>query len=97
MMQPRDGNTEPARLVYYELCVSVVFVTLRRPSRVHKLRRREWGVVRGLPYTLVSLLVGWWGVPWGLIYTPLTLWTNLTGGRQMPCLPGPAVAGSRPD
>jgi hypothetical protein len=27
--------------------------------------------------------LGWWGVPWGLIYTPLTLWTNLSGGRAV--------------
>jgi hypothetical protein len=32
---------------------------------------------------MVSLLLGWWGVPWGLIYTPLTLWSNLSGGREV--------------
>jgi hypothetical protein len=31
----------------------------------------------------LSLLFGWWGLPWGLIYTPLTLWTNLSGGRDV--------------
>jgi hypothetical protein len=71
------------RWVYYEFCISLVFITLRQPSRVARLRPGEWGLVRGLPYTLVSLLLGWWGIPWGCIYTPLTVWTNLTGGRAV--------------
>jgi hypothetical protein len=69
------------RVVFYEWCVSLLFVTVRRPSRLYRLRAEERGIVRGLPYTLVTLVFGWWGVPWGLVHTPLVLWTNLTGGR----------------
>jgi hypothetical protein len=68
-------------LVFYEYCVSFLFWTLRRPGRLVRLRPGERGVWRGLPYALASLLLGWWGVPWGLVYTPLVLWTDLTGGR----------------
>ncbi len=78
-----EGNVAAGRLVYYELCVSALFFTLRRPSRLHCLRPGERGIVRGLPYALASVLLGWWGVPWGLIYTPLVLWTDLTGGREV--------------
>jgi hypothetical protein len=70
------------RFVFYEYCISVVVATLRRPTGVYFLRSGELGLVRGLPFTLISLLLGWWGVPWGLIYTPLTLVTNLSGGRD---------------
>jgi hypothetical protein len=69
--------------VFYELCVSLVFVTLRKPSRLYRLRPGEWGWRRGLPYALGSFLLGWWGLPWGLVYTPLVLWTNLSGGRTI--------------
>jgi hypothetical protein len=72
-----------ARFVYYEFCISLVFATLRRPTRVYLLRPDELGLLRGLPFTLVSLLLGWWGIPWGLIYTPLTIYTNLAGGRDV--------------
>lgn len=71
------------RYVCYEYCISVIFLTLRKPSRVHHLRPRELGLWRGLPYTLISLLLGWWGIPWGVIYTPLTIFTNLSGGRDV--------------
>src|SRR5262245_20470014 len=73
----------PGRLVFYEYCISFVFLTLRRPTPVQRLQPGEWGLMRGLPYTLLTLVLGWWGVPWGLIYTPLVLWTNLSGGREV--------------
>jgi hypothetical protein len=71
------------RLVFYEYCISLILVTLRRPSEIHLLRPGERGLVRGLPYSLLSFLLGWWGIPWGIIYTPLTLITNFSGGRDI--------------
>ena len=68
------------RFVFYEYCISLLICTLRRPSDVVFLRAGEWGWVRGIPFTLLSLAFGWWGVPWGVIYTPLTLVTNFSGG-----------------
>jgi len=69
-----------ARFVFFEVCISLIFLTLRRPTDVYFLRANDLGLARGLPYTLASLLLGWWGVPWGIIYTPLVLLTNLSGG-----------------
>ena len=68
------------RFVFYEYCISFVVVSVRRPSDIYFLPRGDTGVVRSLPYVLISLLLGWWGVPWGPVYTPLTLLTNLSGG-----------------
>ncbi len=71
------------RFVFFEYCISVLVLTLRRPSPVIFLRANESGWVRGLPYTLVSFLLGWWGLPWGIVYTPLCLATNLAGGSDV--------------
>jgi hypothetical protein len=71
------------RLVYYEICISLVFVTLRRPTGIHELGPEEHGIIRGLPYTILTALLGWWAIPWGFIYTPLALWTNLSGGCEI--------------
>jgi hypothetical protein len=68
------------RFVLYEYCISLIVVTVRRPSAVYLLRAGNKGLVRGLPYTILSLFLGWWGVPWGVLYTPLALLTNITGG-----------------
>jgi hypothetical protein len=68
------------RFVFYEYCISVIVASSRRPTDIYFLRGTDWGIVRGLPYCLISLLFGWWGFFWGLIYTPLTLFNNLSGG-----------------
>jgi hypothetical protein len=71
------------RFVFYEWCISLVIVSTRRPSDIHFLRADELGLWRAIPYTMVTLLFGWWGLPWGLIYTPLVLVTNLGGGQDV--------------
>ena len=48
----------PGRLVFYEYCISLVFVTLRRPSRLHRLPIGSWGLWEGMPYTLTTLALG---------------------------------------
>jgi hypothetical protein len=68
------------RFVFFEYCISCILFTLRRPSDICFVRGDEWGWIRGLPYTLFTLLFGWWGLPWGFIYTPLALCTNIAGG-----------------
>src|SRR5947209_215883 len=81
--QVEEELSRGGRLVFYEYCISVVFLTLRRPSRVRLLRAGESGFRKGLPYTLLTLLLGWWGVPWRLLYTPIVLLTNLAGGHDV--------------
>jgi hypothetical protein len=68
------------RFVFFEYCISCLIFSLRHPTDIILLRREQRGWVRGLPYTMLSLVLGWWGLPWGVIYTPLALATNLAGG-----------------
>jgi len=71
------------RFVFYEYCLSVLFATSRRPSDVYFLKAEDLGIVRGLPYAALSFCFGWWGIPFGLLYTPMTIFTNLCGGREL--------------
>jgi hypothetical protein len=68
------------RLVFYEYCISFIILTLRRPSALYLLEPGDRGRVHGIPYALASMFLGWWGLPWGLIYTPLVMLTDLAGG-----------------
>ena len=34
-------------------------------------------------YTLISLLLGWWGIPWGPVYTIGSIFNNPTGGKDV--------------
>lgn len=78
-----DSAADGDRLVFYEYCISLIFLSLRRPTPVRRLRPGQRGWIAGLPYSVLSLLLGWWCIPWGFIYTPLVLWTNFRGGRTL--------------
>jgi hypothetical protein len=72
-----------ARFVIYQYCISIVILTFRRPSDIHFVRPGESAATKGLKFTLLSSLLGWWGIPWGPIYTIQAIWTNSRGGRDV--------------
>jgi hypothetical protein len=57
------------RFVGYYFCISIVIMTFRRGSNVYFLRSGENPIRFGWKYLLISLILGWWGFPWGPIYT----------------------------
>ncbi len=71
------------RFIMYKYCISIIVMTFNRPSDVFFIRADESAFVKGLPYTLLTLVLGWWGIPWGPIYTIGALGTNLGGGKDV--------------
>lgn len=71
------------KFVIYQYCISILVITFKRSSNVYFIRHEENAILKGLPFTLLSLLLGWWGIPWGPIYTIQSLWVNLKGGRDV--------------
>ncbi|MFO0822248.1 MAG: hypothetical protein U0792_03885 [Gemmataceae bacterium] len=69
-----------ARLVRFEFCVSALVFTVRRQSPVYLTTSWHDRYLRGLWYSMLAVLFGVWGVPWGLIWTANAFWVNLTGG-----------------
>src|SRR4051794_39986213 len=69
-----------ARCVRFEFCFSLLFVTVRRQSPVSLTTSWQQRYLRGLWYSALSLLLGPWGFPWGLLWTPWAVWVNATGG-----------------
>lgn len=70
--------------VRYPYVVSAGVVTFRFESRVHAVRGADARYLRAVPYLLVSILLGWWGVPWGPVLTWRAMWECLGGGREEP-------------
>ena len=58
-------------------------VTFKRSSSIYFIRARDGTVGKSLGFTLISLLLGWWGVPWGPIFTVESLFINLRGGKDV--------------
>lgn len=72
-----------AKFVFYYYCVSLLVITFRRPSGIYFLRAGESGVVKSLPWTLLTVVAGWWGIPWGPIYSIQSLVVNFKGGKDV--------------
>ncbi|WNS45603.1 hypothetical protein [Paenibacillus sp. MMS20-IR301] len=71
------------RFVIYTYCISIILMTFRRSSDIYFIRADGNAVTAGLKFTLLSAIVGWWGIPWGPIYTIGALITNLRGGKDV--------------
>lgn len=79
-------NTElaqGAKFVAYQYTISIIVMTFKRSSDVYFIRAGENATVKGLPYTFLSLILGWWGIPWGPVYTIGSLVSNLSGGKDV--------------
>ncbi|KWX77093.1 hypothetical protein [Paenibacillus jilunlii] len=71
------------KFVVYTFCISIIIMTFRRSSAIYYIAPGMGSVGTGLRFTLISVLFGWWGIPWGPIYTIGALVTNFKGGRDM--------------
>ncbi|HEY6348561.1 MAG TPA: hypothetical protein VI636_04045 [Candidatus Angelobacter sp.] len=85
-MSPAELSFELQRggkFVIYYYCISVIIMTFRRGSHIYFIKAGESSVFKGLPWTLLSLLVGWWGIPWGPIWTIQSMVVNFRGGKDV--------------
>ena len=72
-----------ARFVVYEYCISLVVVSFSRYSKPVFVPAGTSSITAGWQYTLLTLLLGWWGIPFGIIFSIKALWTNLSGGKDV--------------
>jgi hypothetical protein len=71
------------KFVMYQYCITLLIITFKRSSNIYFISHSENAVVKGLPFTLLSLVLGWWGIPWGPIYTIQSIWVNFKGGKDV--------------
>jgi len=71
------------KFVVYRFSISAVLMSMMLSSNPYFIRAGENRIVKGLPFTLLSLLLGWWGIPWGPVYTVRCLWANFHGGEDV--------------
>lgn len=72
-----------AKLVIYQYAISVLVMSFRRSSDIYFIPAGESAVTKGLQWSLISLVAGWWGIPWGPIFTIQSLVTNFKGGKDV--------------
>jgi hypothetical protein len=72
-----------AKFFIYEYCISFVLATITRKSDIYFIKSGESRLKYSLGFSLISLLLGWWGIPWGPINTITSLGVNLSGGKDV--------------
>jgi hypothetical protein len=71
------------RFVYYAWTVSLILFTFKRTSGVYLVKANENRIAKGLPFTFLTFLFGWWGIPSGPKHTINSIRTNLAGGKDI--------------
>ena len=78
-----DEIQRGGRFVMFEYVISVILMTSKQGSDVYFIKAGENPLAKGWGFVLITLLLGWWGIPFGPIYTLGSLFTNLNGGRDV--------------
>jgi len=72
-----------AKFVFYQYCISIIIMTFKRPSDIYFIRAGEGRIGKGLSFSIMTFFLGWWGIPWGPIYTMESFITNFGGGKDV--------------
>lgn len=81
--QIQDEIKSGGKFVRFPFCISLVVVSFRYASAVYLIKRDETALRKGFPFALVSALLGWWGIPWGPVYTISCLLAVVNGGKDV--------------
>jgi len=73
-------STNQAKLVVFPYSISTLFLSFTRNSDVYLIKKHESSFKYAWQFILISLIFGWWGIPWGPIYTIKSLYHCLKGG-----------------
>jgi hypothetical protein len=79
----QDDIANGGKFVVYTYCLSLLVISFKRSTNIYFIKSTENAFRKGLPYSLISLLFGWWGIPWGIMYTCTSLFTNIKGGKDV--------------
>jgi hypothetical protein len=71
------------RIVLFQYCISILIMTFKRSSDLVFIKSDDDGFSPAFSNSIISLFAGWWGIPWGPIYTISTVAKNASGGTDV--------------
>jgi hypothetical protein len=72
---PKCSGKGPVDIHYYNSIWSAIYVT--RWATKNIVACRKCGLKKQIYSTVFSFLFGWWGFPWGVIFTPIQIGKNI--------------------
>ena len=79
-----DEVAKGAKFVHFTYCFSIIVMTFRKPTDIYFIRANESSIKYGWPWLLISLFFGWWGIPWGPVYTLQAIFRSFSGKNITP-------------
>ena len=83
----RSASSRPAggacTYVVYSYAISIIVLSFHFHSQVKCIPPGGSRFFRGLPYTFFSMVFGLWGIPWGPIFTIMSIVKNCAGGEDV--------------
>lgn len=67
----------------FEYTISIILATFKNPTDIYFIRPGESTTSYSIGSTILTFFLGWWGFPWGPIYSIGSLYTNLSGGKDV--------------
>lgn len=86
LSQIKEKVDRGGKFVIFPFTISFVIMTLRRSSDIYFIQNDENSFKYSYPYALMNFFIGWWGVPWGPIYTIGAIHKHIIGGKDVTAL-----------
>jgi hypothetical protein len=83
VQQLRDMVHQGGKFVIFPYTISIVLMTFKRSSDIYFVKPGEGSFKYGVGFFIINLLLGWWGIPWGPIYTFGSLFAHIGGGKNV--------------
>lgn len=71
------------RFVIFPYTISILVMTFQRNSSIYFILPGENSIKYSYGHVGLNLLMGWWGIPWGPIYTLGALFKHIGGGKDV--------------
>lgn len=81
--QIRDMVQQGGKFVVFPYTVSFILMTLKRSSDIYFIKANENTFKYSYGFVFLNLIVGWWGIPWGPIYTIGSVYHHAVGGKDL--------------
>ena len=78
-----DGIAAGGKFVMYQYVISILILSFKRASPIYYIPAGASRVPKGLMFSGIALVLGWWGIPWGLFWTPMAIFRNFRGGKDV--------------
>jgi hypothetical protein len=71
------------KFVVFPYTISILVMTFQRSSDIYFIRPGEGSIKYSFPFVALNAVLGWWGFPWGPIYTIGALINHISGGKNV--------------